>query len=117
MAGVKVVNLEGLVSRARGLGENEVATEDLLVRSKLRVRVVASRKGSWPIAPQAEEHVFVVLRGRITFDVAPVLRGKPVLDKVKSYTIGPGQAIVLPPNTAHGGRVSSLAIASEITRP
>ncbi len=117
MARTKVIDLNELNTASASLAENKVKKLDLLSGKDLRVRAVSSRSGSWPMTVQPEQHVFIVLQGSITFEVAPVRDGQPMAAKAEQHTLKAGQAIIIPPNMAHGGSVKAgrvPAMAAEV---
>lgn len=118
MATAKVFDLKEFAKEGAAKTEgNKVQKMDMLSSDGLRVRAVVSTKGEWPLKVEKEQHVFIVLSGTITFEVAPVREGKPVREKAQKHRLSAGQAIRIPANMAHGGVVSSSrtpALAAEV---
>ena len=112
----KVLDLKEFFSEANQLKPNDVANLDLIAEGNLRSRIVVSKEGTWPLSVQPEQHIFVVLEGTLSFDIAPAHEGEPDLTKVEHHELSAGQAIVIPPNLAHGGSVvRGPAMACEVT--
>jgi len=112
----KVIDLKRFLSEADQLKTNDVANLDLIAEGQLRSRIVVSKEGSWPLSVQPEEHIFVVLEGTLSFDIAPAHKGEPDLTKLEHHVLGVGEAIVIPANMAHGGSVvRGPAMTCEVT--
>jgi quercetin dioxygenase-like cupin family protein len=85
------------------LAEGEVRAIPLLqYENGVRVRMLVSRRGTWPMHVEDRAELYVVLKGEV------------ILITDREQRVRAGEAILLAPGEAHGARVEDGAVSINV---